>query len=303
MKTIIKNKCRLLVCCFAFLTLSLMQHMTAKAEENADLPYILVESYRLTDDKVIPGKEFTLTLKIKNNSRTVTAYDVMINISNPNGIMPVYGEVSQQMLAKIEPQESVEVSFDYISMAELVGDYVDFYVSLAGTAYNNVVVRVPMGVDSPFTILAFSVPTTIYAEEIASANVSFKVLGDANVRNVYLELQMNDKVITRSAVGTMTPGVTRTQNLSPMISTPGIYEAKLVLYYDDETDQTQSVTVGTTSVTVEKRAGSIENDGDSDSTQTQQEEDKFNKGILMGAGGIIILLVLAICVWIMRRKK
>lgn len=301
----INTRRKLLVCCITSLLLILMPNVTANAEENIDLPYIMVDSYSLTEEKVIPGKEFTLTLTIKNSSKTVTVHDVIINVTNPNGIMPVYGAVSQQLIPKMQPQESVEVSFDYVSMAELVGDYLDFYVSLlAGEAYNNVVVRVPMGVDSPFTILAFSVPTTIYAEEIASANVSFKVLGDANVRNVYLELQMNDEVITKSAVGTLTPGVTRTQNLSPMVSTPGIYEAKLVLYYDDETDQTQSVVVGSASVTVEKRAEVIDNGGPADNAQIeQQEEDKFNKGVLMGVGGIIILLVFAIIVWIMRKKK
>ena len=161
-----------------------------------------------------------------------------------------------------------------------------------------------MGVDSPFTILASGIPTQMYAEEISSAYVSFKVLGDENVRNVYLEMQVDDEIIVKSSIGTLTPGVTRTQNLSPMISTPGIYEAKLILYYDDATEQTQSIVIGTSSLNVTEKLESSDSNQEPVTPNTPpQEEEQINKSILMGAGGIIVLLVLAIAVWFVRKRR
>lgn len=304
MKKWIFKSCKLLLCSIICIALLMMQYDTVKATEMVDLPYIVVEGYELTNEKVIPGEDFTLTVKLRNSSKSATANDVVVNVTNPNGVLPVYGKVSQTLIERIGPEEVVEVSFDYTSMAELTGDYVDFYVSTTGDTYTNVVLRVPMGVDSPFTILASGIPTQMYAEEIASAYVSFKVLGDENVRNVYLEMQVDNQTIVKSSIGTLTPGVTRTQNLSPMISTPGIYEAKLILYYDDATEQTQSIVIETSSLDVIEEVESSEGNKEPIMPDTlPQEEEQINKSILMGVGGIIILFVLAITVWFVRKRR
>lgn len=294
---------KLLLCSITICAVLFLQSNTIKAAEMVDLPYIVIEGYELTNEKVIPGEDFTLSIKLRNTSKKVTAMDVIVNITNPTGVLPVYGTVSQVLIDSMAPGEVKEVSFEYTSMVELVGDYLDFYVSTSGTTYTNVVLRVPMGVDSPFTILASGIPTEMYAEEIASAYVSFKVLGDENVRNVSLELQVDGEAITRSSVGTLTPGITRTQSLSPMISTPGMYEAKLVLYYDDEMEQTQSIIVGTASVNVVKRETPDSTVTDIVVTPQPQEEAGINKSILMGVGGIVILLILATSVFVIRRRR
>ena len=304
MKKWLFKSCKLLLCSIIFGAMLMMQCSTVKAAEMVDLPYIVIDSYELTKEKVIPGEDFTLTMKLRNSSKSATAYNVVVNVTNPSGVLPIYGKVSQTLVDNIKPGEVVEVSFDYTSVAELFGECLDFYVSVSGTTYTNVVLRVPMGVDSPFTILASGIPTQMYAEEISSAYVSFKVLGDENVRNVYLEMQVDDEIIVKSSIGTLTPGVTRTQNLSPMISTPGIYEAKLILYYDDATEQTQSIVIGTSSLNVTEKLESSDSNQEPVTPNTPpQEEEQINKSILMGAGGIIVLLVLAIAVWFVRKRR
>ena len=289
-----------------FCVMFMMQYSKVSAAEMSDLPYIVVDGYELTKEKVIPGEDFTLTLKLRNSSKTMVANDVVINVTNPSGVLPVYGKVSQSLIDSIAPGKSVEVSFDYTSMTELVGDYLDFYVSASGTTYTNVVLRVPLGVDSPFTILASGIPTNMYVDEIAATYVSFKVLGEENVRNVYLELQVDGEGISKSSIGTLTPGVTRTQSLSPMLNTPGIYEAKLVLYYDDETTQTQSVEVESAVINVQKRVDeSTENNNTPiEIPDTNQQEDTMlDKGILLGVGGIVVLLMLTAVVWVVRKRR
>lgn len=293
---------RLLLCVAVLCSMFLINCNIVNASEMTDLPYIVIDGYELTQKKVIPGAEFTLTIKLHNSSKEVAAENVVVNITNPNGVLPVYGKVSQVLIDSIAPGEEKTINFDYTSMAELTGDYLDFYVSASGITYTNVVLRVPMGVDSPFSIIAYSIPNEMYTSEIGSAYVSFKVLGDENVRNVYLELLLDSQVISKSSVGTLTPGVTRTQSLSPMMSTPGVYEAKLILHYDDAAEQTQSIIVNTETVTVKEKK-------DNSSTELEiiaepkDEKREINQGIIMGTCGIIILVVMSLFVIIIRKKK
>ena len=293
---------RLLLCVAVLCSMFLINCNIVNASEMTDLPYIVIDGYELTQKKVIPGAEFTLTIKLHNSSKEVAAENVVVNITNPNGVLPVYGKVSQVLIDSIAPGEEKTINFDYTSMAELTGDYLDFYVSASGITYTNVVLRVPMGVDSPFSIIAYSIPNEMYTSEIGSAYVSFKVLGDENVRNVYLELLLDSQVISKSSVGTLTPGVTRTQSLSPMMSTPGVYEAKLILHYDDAAEQTQSIIVNTETVTVKEKK-------DNSSTELEiiadpkDEKREINQGIIMGTCGIIILVVMSLFVIIIRKNK
>ena len=295
-----KLMCKMITCSCIACILFWSKGKAVHATEIKDLPYILIDSYELTSEKVVPGKEFTLTLYIRNTSKSVVAYDVMVTVNNPNGVQPVYGTVPQVQIDKLDPDEVTEVSFGYTTMEELTMDYLDFPVYTNSTVGNSVILRVPMGVDSPFTILAAGIPAEMYTDEIASTYVSFKVLGDSNVRNVSLELQIDGETITKSAIGTLTPGVTRTQSLSPMIGTPGVYEAKLVLYYDDEAEQTQSIVVSSTAVNVIKKTA--EGNTGTDVVEIPQEES-IDKNILMGVGGIFILLILAVSVFVIRRRR
>lgn len=62
--------------------------LRAQAINLENSPYIMVESYELSDEKIVPGEDFTLSLTLKNYSVSVTARDVLVNVENPGGIAP-----------------------------------------------------------------------------------------------------------------------------------------------------------------------------------------------------------------------
>ena len=86
--------------------------LRAQAINLENSPYIMVESYELSDEKIVPGEDFTLSLTLKNYSVSVTARDVLVNVENPGGIAPVYGTVSQTWVDEMGPGETATVSFD-----------------------------------------------------------------------------------------------------------------------------------------------------------------------------------------------
>ena len=288
-----------LVCCIAFLEFPLK----ANAINLESSPYIMLESYEISNEKIVPGEDFTLTLTLKNYSVSATAKNVLVDISNPAGIAPVYGTVSQTWVEEMGPGETATVSFDYTSSVDITGDYLDFYITMVGEVTNYITLRAPVGSDSPFSVLAVSIPEQLGVNSISSASVSFRVLGEENVRNVSLEFTLNGESVSKSSIGILTAGTTRTQSISVTGFAPGQFNAELILYYDDETDQTQSVVVGSAIVDV---INDIETDVVQEETTEivdANDDSRSDDIVLLGVGGILILGIFTVVLLIARKKK
>ena len=288
-----------LVCCIAFLEFP----VKANAINLESSPYMMLESYEISNEKIVPGEDFTLTLTLKNYSVSATAKNVLVDISNPAGIAPVYGTVSQTWVEEMRPGETATVSFDYTSSVDITGDYLDFYITMVGEVTNYITLRAPVGSDSPFSVLAVSIPEQLGVNSISSASVSFRVLGDENVRNVAMEFILNGESVSKSSIGILTAGTTRTQSISVTGFAPGQFNAELILYYDDETDQTQSVVVGSAIVDV---INDIETDVVQEETTEivdANDDSRSDDIVLLGVGGILILGIFTVVLLIARKKK
>lgn len=288
-----------LVCCITFLGFP----VKANAINLESSPYIMLESYEISNEKIVPGEDFTLTLTLKNYSVSATAKNVLVDISNPAGIAPVYGTVSQTWVEEMGPGETATVSFDYTSSMDITGDYLDFYITMVGEVTNYITLRAPVGSDSPFSVLAVSIPEQLGVKSISSASVSFRVLGDENVRNVAMEFILNGESVSKSSIGILTAGTTRTQSISVTGFAPGQFNAELILYYDDETDQTQSVVVGSAIVDV---INDIETDVVQEETTEivdANDDSRSDDIVLLGVGGILILGIFTVVLLIARKKK
>lgn len=288
-----------LVCCITFLGFP----VKANAINLESSPYIMLESYEISNEKIVPGEDFTLTLTLKNYSVSATAKNVLVDISNPAGIAPAYGTVSQTWVEEMGPGETATVSFDYTSSMDITGDYLDFYITMVGVVTNYITLRAPVGSDSPFSVLAVSIPEQLGVNSISSASVSFRVLGDENVRNVAMEFILNGESVSKSSIGILTAGTTRTQSISVTGFAPGQFNAELILYYDDETDQTQSVVVGSAIVDV---INDIETDVVQEETTEivdANDDSRSDDIVLLGVGGILILGIFTVVLLIARKKK
>lgn len=288
-----------LVCCITFLGFP----VKANAINLESSPYIMLESYEISNEKIVPGEDFTLTLTLKNYSVSATAKNVLVDISNPAGIAPAYGTVSQTWVEEMGPGETATVSFDYTSSMDITGDYLDFYITMVGEVTNYITLRAPVGSDSPFSVLAVSIPEQLGVNSISSASVSFRVLGDENVRNVAMEFILNGESVSKSSIGILTAGTTRTQSISVTGFAPGQFNAELILYYDDETDQTQSVVVGSAIVDV---INDIETDVVQEETTEivdANDDSRSDDIVLLGVGGILILGIFTVVLLIARKKK
>jgi len=271
-----------------------------KATEVINAPVILLEKYAVTNEQIVPGEDFTLTLFLKNCSG-IDASGVMVDIINPEGIMPVYGTVSQVFVGDVKAGESVEVNIDYIANTNIDGTCVDFNMTIivGSSASNYVELRVPAGMDVPFSVLSEKFPETAIVGENVTSSLAFEVLGDENVRSVVHTISTNGTVIGSSTLGTLTPGTTRTQNTAVGFTQPGIYTVDIEIQYVDKTDQVQTYLIASREITVYEKAN--------DNTYVPQdisggENDDANFSLLLGLSGIAIVIVFLVIV-VLRKKK
>lgn len=266
-------------------------------------PLIMLEKYSITDEKIVPGQDFTLTLVLKNCGSVQSVSNVMIDIGNPDGVAPVYGTVSQVFVGNIRAGESKEITIDYNSWISIAGDTLDFNLTIVSDqATNYIILRAPVGADSPFSIISAPVSSEIEEGAKGSASLAFKVLGENNVRNVVMLLKENGEVIASSTIGIVTPGASKTQSMTFELETVGEHTVDLLLQYVDEADQTKEVLVGSVPVTVNPKEGISENPTEPAGDNDGESTDGTNIAI-MGISGILILVICLLVVIVLRKNK
>ena len=273
----------------------------ALATEVENRPIIMLEKYSVTNDKIVPGEDFTLTLYLKNCNESVDAENIMLDITNPSGVMPVYGTVSQVYIDNIPAGETKEVSVEYFAETSIDTTFVDFALTMIVdlAASNYVALRVPAGMDVPFSIISEKFPESVMVGENVTAALAFEVLGDENVRNVSHTIAVGGEVIGSSTIGTVTPGTTRTQSTIVAFDEPGEYLVEVGIEYIDKTDQVQNYVVGTKRITVfESESGGVFVPLDKDDV----EDEGMYKSLFLGLGGVAVLVILVV-VMLIRKKK
>lgn len=270
-------------------------------EEDVTEPYIVVDSYKISNDCLVLGESFTLTLYLKNPSTTKTAREVLIDITNPAGVVPVYGTVSQLFLGDIAPRETVEVSFDYDSWSVNKEKALEFSITLvSNTKINYVSLRVPIGTDEVFSIINSSMAKENYVGLSTSASVSFRVLGEESLGNVELRVENNGETIGKSLVGSITAGITKTQSVSFVLDQPGEYALDFYLDYELEGGKTETEFVGSKTLSV-KEAVPNNNVGNAAQVVTQLTNDGGSAMLLLG--GLLILAIFVVAVVIIKKKR
>lgn len=270
-------------------------------EVSGSIPTIILEQYSVTDEQIVPGEEVTLTLYLKNCSTNTDANNVLLDITNPDGMIPLYGTVSQIYIDKIAAGETKEVSVDYYAETSIDTTFVDFSLTVivGTTASNYISLRVPSGMDVPFSVISSQFPESVVAGDNATSALTFEVLGDENVRSVVHTISVNGELIGSSTIGTVTPGTIRTQNTIVTFREPGEYQVDIGIEYIDQTDQRQNYTIESTKVTV------FENNGEAMFVPSEYENiknEEMHKSLLLGISGVGILAILVL-VMLIRRKK
>lgn len=295
----------LLILMFAFFSNTayaseIVSEVAADEEEKIAGAYIIVESYSITNERIIPGEPFELTLVIKNASSTFEARNTLVDITDPAGVAPEYGKVSEFYLGDIDPGSSKTIQLKYNSWTSIKTETLDFNVLIVTEdKTHSTTLRIPAGAEEPFAILSLDIPSSGKQGDSLSTSLTFKVLGEENIRDVAYIVKVDEEEKVNTAIGIMKPGATKTSATAFSIPDAGKHTIEVLLRYSDETGKLYTMTAGKETVTIEKKVNQQK------TSEESKDTNEINQGpnyIGMGALAAVIVLLFFTVVLILKKK-
>ena len=266
-----------------------------------EVQQVFLDHYELTDEKIIPGKEFTLKLFLKNVGDKSIEH-VIVDVMYPLGTMPVYGTVSQAIV-DVDAGETTEVALKYLAMEKIGSPILDFQVSLRENDLQNLtILRTTVGLQSPFDIVSSFIPGNAMVGESVNCSMTFKYLGMETADQVSAKMKVNGVPVYSVDLGDMTKETTKTQSLFKTFDEAGTYNVELFLEYHDDGKNKKTVQVGSGILEV------MEYPVVSANPQTQkespvQENLQFGQSHVVILCGALIAAIFVLIVFLIRKKK
>lgn len=172
----------------------------ATGEEN---PRVIIESYSISEDEVIPGQEFELTLTLRNTSQFYDIYSVMVTIEDDTKtIYPVYGTANQTYINRIYARKNTEITIplkvaDDISLSVIPLrfsiSYNDNY--FIEKQYNDMEIFLPVRLSGDLNVISSTVPNSVSLGAKARVSLTYENTGSEKLYNVILKTSANGEVI------------------------------------------------------------------------------------------------------------
>ena len=296
---------KILVCLLCVLLLGNSGALSARAAFPAAtepaVQQVFLDHYELTDERIIPGKEFSLKLFLKNVGEK-NAEHVIVDVIYPLGTMPVYGSVSQAIV-DVPADETSVVELKYKALETISAPILDFQVSLRENELKNqTVLRTSVGLKSPFEVVSFFVPSRALAGESVNCSMTFKYLGMDTADRISARMNVNGVTAYSVDMGNLTEEATKTQTLTNTFEEAGSYSVDLYLDYYDDSGAKKTIQVG--SGVIEAASAPVI----PAHPQTQQVDPdsgsrQFDQLHVLIISGILILVISAIIVFLIKKKK
>lgn len=281
-----------LICCLLCLIISFLSGVQSVfAADKNEFPFISIDSYTVTKDKIIPGSDFTLTLCLRNNSETTPAKNVVVGVDCPAGVSPKYGTPGQAYFKEIAKGDTVETSFEFSTIEEIYSYYLDFQITIFGDESNNsLILRIPVGTDSPFNITNFEIDNVGMEGDTASASVAFKVIGIDYVKNVVVRARFDGIETNAISIGALSPGTSKSQFISIPLNSYGEHEIKLLISYEDAYGKSGVMEVGTQTIEVNRKIF-VPTPTPFEKPAGVLDQLKSNTKMLAGIAGIVFIVI------------
>ena len=121
-------------------------------------PEVCVTGYEVTKERIVPGENFTVTLSVKNLSKSAAAKNIQVSISNPSGAIPERGAVNIRQIASIAPDATEKVSFAFSAASNLVANRMDFTVQITSdSGSSSMQFSIPVGEPAEVGVIGYEV--------------------------------------------------------------------------------------------------------------------------------------------------
>lgn len=229
--------------CSIFLMLSMMLSFSAesKAAFEGQKARVVVESFSVSNDAIVPGEEFELKVKVRNTSKTDTVKSVLMTFTNDlNTVYTVYGQPDQMYIAELKPRAIKEVTLQLKAADELMAATVRFEVDFVYEDYitsqnvNTSSIQLPVTTTSKFEVQNVSFPDTIYAGEKSRIRITYKNTGADDFYNITMNVASEgEEEDEQYSLGSLVAGKVSYAELYITLEEVGSKEVSIRFSYED----------------------------------------------------------------------
>lgn len=193
-------KTMMLMCVLA-LGISFVISNTAYATGEAN-PRLLVETYSISDDEIVPGEEFELTMKIRNTSIYYDTYSVVVTVedntssgnTNPQ-IYPVYGSSNQTYIERVYARNSWDITVPLKAAENISAPEIPLKVTITyndnyfiDKQTNVAFINLPVRLSGDLNLVSASVPESVSTGTKARISATYENTGSKNLYNVTMKV-------------------------------------------------------------------------------------------------------------------
>lgn len=278
---------------------------------------LYVAGYEVTNEIIVPGNDFALKVKVKNQSEDVTVKNIMVVINNPTGVIPEYGKAGTAVIESLAPGSTEEVCFRYSSDADIKTSDLNFGV---GIFYDNLTVtgqvRIPVGKMTDIAVENASMPEQLVVGQVGYASATIENLGDRGVSNVVMVARCDGENIASANIGTISAMTHKTQTIGLTFDKEGQYAVDLLLTYTNGEGESKEYTISSSIVQIIAEKESIDNNDDGkvnpvekpepgeDPISEPEPENGIDNILLLCVSGVLLIgLCCVILILLYRRKR
>ncbi|WP_455714729.1 hypothetical protein [Anaerosporobacter sp.] len=183
---------------FLFILITVIpSKVEAKKDSYANAkPRIVIDSFKVTDDAIVPGEEFDLKLVLYNPGRVYSANNILLTFTNnADTISVVYPDSDQMYIEKIGPGKKEEVTIRLKASSEIKTETVKFSINAVfsdgetSSNLNDMSLSLPVTKSSKFEIQNVSIQEEVYIGAKTRAHITYKNSGSDNFYNVTMHIE------------------------------------------------------------------------------------------------------------------
>lgn len=157
-------------------------------------PRLLVESYVITNDEIVPGEEFELTLKIRNTSIFYDTYSVVVDVHDETGsVYPVYGFSDQRYIERVYARNSWDITIPLKASENIKLTTIPLMITITYNdnyfiekQKNEAMINLPVRLSGDLNLISCTVPEKVSQGTKARISATYENKGSKNLYNVVM---------------------------------------------------------------------------------------------------------------------
>lgn len=296
-----KKMMKMIICSMLILCTMLASNgvVMAAPVTSASSAVVGIRSYEILEGSLNPGEEVTLKIVLENNSKMMTAENIILTYDvEGNNIFPVYGEGNQVYVGNIEAtgtkvvELSLMVAKDYRADMIVMNIGMD-YVSAGTIVANHVTLNIPAYVLGKLVSESVVVASNATIGVNSLVSIRCKNEGITDISNA--KLVIDGKVEEESkeiSLPILSAGKTYTQDYYVRFAESGIQTIQLAYQYTDNQGVMYTVDCGEYKVNVTNAVDAAENN--TVVVEQTNSGDSVMLQIILLAGAVIAIVVVSV---------